>query len=88
MAEKPKVIAAPMTALSRVNQKNFKKGGMVKKKMADGGKVTNPYTTKPTATAPTYNRSGSTFTRNTDGTYTQKPIVKAKRGGAMKGKKC
>ena len=30
MAEKPKVIAAPMTALSRVNQKNFKKGGVVK----------------------------------------------------------
>jgi hypothetical protein len=68
-----------------------KKSAMGKKKMADGGKVTNPYTTKATATAPTYNRSGSTFTRNTDGTYTQKPqtpVVKAKRGGAMKGKKC
>jgi len=70
---------------------HFKKGGMVKKKMADGGKVPNPYTTKATATAPTYNRSGSTYTRNSDGTYTQKPqtpVVKAKRGGAMKGKKC
>jgi hypothetical protein len=30
MAEKPKVIASPMTALSRVNSKNFKHGGMVK----------------------------------------------------------
>jgi len=31
MAEKPKVIASPMTALSRVNGKNFKKGGAVGK---------------------------------------------------------
>ena len=30
MAEKPKVIVAPITALSRVNGKNFKKGGAVK----------------------------------------------------------
>ena len=34
MAEKPKVIASPMTALSRVNGKNFKKGGTIGKAMA------------------------------------------------------
>ena len=54
----------------------------VMKKYQDGGKVSE-YTTKPTATASTYKRSGVTLKKNADGTYT-----KAKLGGSMKGKKC
>ena len=54
----------------------------VMKKYDNGGKVTDPYTTKPTATEPTYKRSGVTLKKNPDGTYT-----KAKLGGSMKGKK-
>lgn len=57
-----------------------KKGGSVKKYEA-GGKV-DPYTTKPTATASMYKRSGVTLKKNPDGTYT-----KAKVGGMVKRKK-
>jgi hypothetical protein len=60
--------------------RSMKKGGTKKYQM--GGKV-DPYTTKPTATAPMYKRSGTTLTKNADGTYSKK-----KMGGAMKGKKC
>jgi hypothetical protein len=59
------------------------KGGAVKKKKYQMGGKVDPYTTKPTATAPMYKRSGTTLTKNADGTYSKK-----KMGGAMKGKKC
>lgn len=52
-------------------------------KSMGGGTTTDPYTTKPTATASTYKRSGVTLKKNPDGTYS-----KAKIGGAVKGKKC
>jgi hypothetical protein len=52
------------------------------KKYQGGGKV-DTYTTKPTATASSYKRSGVTLKKNSDGTYS-----KAKLGGSMKGKKC
>ena len=46
-----------------------------------GGKV-DPYTTKPTATASMYKRSGSTLTKNADGTYSKGAIKK--KGGTVK----
>ena len=60
----------------------MKAGGMVKKYNTGGGTTTNPYTTKATATAPTYKRSGVTLKKNPDGTYS-----KAKMGGMVKRKK-
>lgn len=60
-----------------------KKGGSVKKKKYQMGGKVDTYTTKPAATASMYKRSGTTLTKNADGTYSKK-----KMGGAMKGKKC
>jgi hypothetical protein len=58
------------------------KGGAVKKKKYQVGGKVDPYTTKPTATAPMYKRSGTTLTKNADGTYSKK-----KMGGNIKRKK-
>jgi hypothetical protein len=66
-------------ALDKVPFGKKKAGGSVKKYQT-GGKV-DPYTTKPTATASMYKRSGVTLKKNADGTYT-----KAKSGGSVKRK--
>jgi hypothetical protein len=63
--------------------KPMKHGGA--KKYQDGGKV-DPYTTKPTTGASSYKRSGTTLTKNSDGTYSKTAVKKM--GGSMKGKKC
>ena len=68
------------TFLDEKSAYNRKNGGAVKKYQM-GGKV-DPYTTKPTATASMYKRSGSTLTKNADGTYSKGAIKK--KGGTVK----
>ena len=71
-------------ALAKVPFGKKKAGGSVKKYQM-GGKV-DPYTTKPTTGASSYKRSGTTLTKNSDGTYSKTAVKKM--GGSMKGKKC
>lgn len=61
--------------------KKYQTGGMTPGKRVVETNKPDPYTTKATANQPTYKRSGSTLSKNADGTYS--PGMK-KKGGSVK----